>query len=126
MKLCSCGLSVKRTPTKASLFFVAKSCHPASSAIGRPSPFEPGTRMTTARTLETSPGSHRRNSALSKLLPGGTVSSMVKPAANEIVETDNTMRRVNNPKPRLDVIMHVDGIECQNVFQNLTCLRLRP
>ena len=40
------------------------------------------------------------------------VSWMVKPAANEIVETDNAMRSIDNPKPRLYVVVQLDRLGC--------------
>ena len=61
----SCGLSVKRQATIASLCFVANSCQNASSAIGRPSPFEPGTSTSVASSVAAPVGTHSRNSALS-------------------------------------------------------------
>src|SRR4051812_39189157 len=75
MKFCSCGLSVKRTPSRAVWCAVANACQTESSSIGRPSPFDPGTSTTIARSALVPGGVHKRNSALSKFSPGGRVSS---------------------------------------------------
>ena len=73
----SCGLSVNLHPSSATAFFAANSCQNASSAIGLPSPFDPGTSTTMPRREAVSLGVQNLNSALSKLAPGGTVSSRV-------------------------------------------------
>src|SRR5262249_41125620 len=85
MKDWSCGLSVKRQATMARRWRAANSCQKGSSAIGRPSPFDPGTSTSTAWTVLVDDGYQRRNSALSKLAPGSMAMSIVAPAAAWVV-----------------------------------------
>src|SRR5581483_4564437 len=87
MNIWSCGLSVRRTPTRPTCCFVANCCQKGSSTCPRPSPFEPGTRIASARTGPAVSGSHSRNSALSKFAPGAMVSSKLAAAAEPQPQT---------------------------------------